>query len=401
VSSIFLRRLQIASLPQFTMRNLRPTPGLKRNSLVILLLACGGLSSIQPGAAYALDDSRPAYLRLVFNAEGQLMATAGCLSVVERHYAGAHWWSESDMDKDRGLGSAFKRVLAAIKNKDRESLLQLSAPSSRDPKIFDQQASAFFEQFSVLTVTEVPLSIQVDSLVIFFISVDYQGKVSKAPLVFQKAGENQFWFLPERSNSLEYALARDWFEVASKNTGTPSDSVYCTAREIERASYRIPVSSDAAVLAQDRSNMYLTGFRAGQSAAQGELTTRVQATLNALNASLAVYNGGTPLTTLTPTGAKRLADWWGTADANEHRNYVSAIVTQKPIFIFDLSPLIVVYTKSDSDVPRIMYFTPDLHGALLWTNSSYGTTFDRIFKDGPLYDAATQVPPFRSFSIQR
>ena len=378
----------------------RTGPRLVTCIVVTLLFMLVELFGIQPRAAFAASDSSLAYLRLVFNAEEQLEPTSGCFSVRERRYAGAHWWSAPDGAEGQGIEHALKKVMAAFKNKDRESLLQLSDPASRDPKIFDHQAAAFFQQFSVLSVTEIPQSVQVDSLVIFFITVEYQGKATSAPLVFRKASENQFWFLPERSKSLGYSLAREWFEAASKNA-EKSDAFYCTTAEIAKASYRMPISSDPAVAAQDRSYLYLAGFQLGESAPQTELTKRIEVTLNALKRSLAGYDGAGPSTTLTAMGEKRLKDWWATADGSQRKNYISAITTQKPFFVFDLSPLIVLYTKSDDGVPRVLYFTPDQRGALLWTNSSYGTTFDRIFKDGPLYNAAKLDPPFKSFFAQR
>ena len=367
--------------------------------VVTLLFALVASFAIQPRAAFAASDASTAYLRLVFNAEGQPEPTSGCFSVRERRYAGARWWSAPDGAEGQGIEHALKQVIAAFKNKDKESLLQLSDPASRDPKIFDQQASAFFQQFSVLNVAAIPNSVQVDSLVIFFITVEYEGKFTSAPLVFRKATESQFWFLPEKSKSLGYSLAREWFEAASKNA-QKSDAFYCTTAEIAKASYRMPVSSDPAVAAQDRSYLYLAGFQLGENTPLTDLKKRIEVTLNTLKASLAGYDGAAPLTTLSAVGEKRLKEWWATADANQRENYISAITTQKPFFVFDLNPLIVLYTKSDDGVPRIMYFTPGQHGALLWTNSAYGTTFDRIFKDGPLYNAAKLVPPFKSFFAQ-
>jgi hypothetical protein len=371
----------------------RPAKG-----IVVLLVALSAVLGTQPREARAASEARSAYLKLVFNAEGQLQPTSGCFNVRERRYTGAHWWSTADGTE--GIEHTLKKVVAAFKAKDRDSLLKVSDPGSRDPKTFDDQAAAFFQQFSILNVTDIPRSEQVDSLTIFFITFEYEGKVSSAPLVFKKADENQFWFLPERSKSLEYSLAREWFEATSKNAENP-DASYCTPDEIAKASYRIPVSSDPAVEAGDRSYLYLAGFPLGEKAPQTELTRRVDATLNTLNKSLAGYDGAAPLAILAGVGAKRLKDWWATADTSERNNYISAVTTQKPFFVFNLSPLVVLYTKGADNVPHVMYFMPDEHGTLLWTNSSYGTTFDRIFKDGALFNAAKSVPPFKSFLIQR
>jgi len=367
---------------------------------LILVVTLLGLLGIEPTADSAESRVRTAYLKLVFNAEGKPEPTSGCFNVQEQRYEDARWWSKPEVTERHDVEHLLKKVVATFKNRDRVSLLQMSDPAFRDPKVFDKQAEAFFQQFSVLTVKEIPRSIQINSLILFFLTFDYQGKVSSAPLVFRKASENEFLFLPERSTSLDYFLVSEWFDTLSRSADK-ADFYYCTSAEIGRASYRVPISSDPAVAAEDRSYLYLAGSQLGETSPPTELATRIESTLSTLKASLTAYGGAALLPTFGPLGAKRLKDWWATADTSERSNYISAVVTQKPFFVFDLSPLIVLYTKSDDKIPRIMYFTPDEKGSLRWTNSSYGTTLDRIFKNGPLYDAAKLVPPFSSFLIRR
>jgi hypothetical protein len=367
---------------------------------LIMLFTLLALSGIEPTANSAESGFRTTYLKLVFDAEGKQELTSGCFNVQEKRYEDARWWSTPGGTDRRDVEHLLKKVVAALRNRDRASLLQMSDPASRAPKVFDRQAEAFFQQFGVLTVKEIPRSIQINSLILFFLTFDHQGKVFSAPLVFRKAGENEFWFLPEGSMSLDYLLVSEWFDTLSASADKV-DSYHCTSAEIARASYRVPISSGPAVAAKDRSYLYLAGSQLGKIFPPTELATRIESTLSNLKASLMAYDGAAPLPTFGPLGAKRLKDWWATADASERSNYISAVVTQEPFFVFDLSPLIVLYTKSHHNIPRIMYFTPDGKGSLRWTNSSYGTTLDRIFKNGPLYDAAKLAPPFSSVLIRR
>jgi len=257
----------------------------------------------------------------------------------------------------------------------------------------------FFQQFSVLRIKGIPLSVDIDSLALFFVTFDYQGKTSSAPLVFRRTTKGEVWFLPEGSRSLDYLLASDWFDSLSRDTDK-ADSYECKPAEIARATHRVPISTDPALALEDRSYLYLTGWSAGEASAT-ELSKRIESTLRTLKASLKAYDGASLLQSLEPVGAKRLKDWWATAGATERANYISTVVSQEPFFVLDLNPLLVLYSKSKDNVPRVMYLVRDQEGTLRWTNSYYGTTLDLIFKNGPLYDAAKSSPPFDAFSIRR
>jgi hypothetical protein len=49
---------------------------------------------------------------------------------------------------------------------------------------------------------------------------------------------------------------------------------------------------------------------------------------------------------------------------------------------------------------QVMYFTVRSDNALLWTNSSHITVSDKIFKRGPLYNAASLPRPFSNVATK-
>ncbi|HLW48325.1 MAG TPA: hypothetical protein VKW09_11225 [bacterium] len=88
-----------------------------------------------------------------------------------------------------------------------------------------------------------------------------------------------------------------------------------------------------------------------------------------------------------------------TAGQSQRHMYERAIIEQQPFFLFDMSSVAVVYTKSPAAV-QVMYFTAGAGQEPLWVNSSYITDSDSVFKKGPLYDAAVRAVPFSDMAIK-
>ena len=365
-------------------------------AIAIQTLALGVLAaaffSVLPIAA--AQSPAPSYLKLVFSAEGHPLVTSGCLSVVEHQYPNVAWWSQPTASvPNTGAERALRSVIKTFLAKDRDTLLRLSEPSSRESASFDRQAGAFFEQFGELTIKSITRSIRIDDLTIFFLTVDFHGKISEAPLVFKEDGPDTVWFLPKPPPSIEFALAKDWIRADQSS----SDVVNCSPEKVDRANIRLPLTSSTSPATKDQSYLYLEGSGVGVGVQQSEDTKRVLITLKKLKEALTAYQGGAPLAELDTLGAQRLQEWWSSADDSERKAYVSAVVSEEPFFVFDLNPLFVVFTRSGKQAPHVLYFAPSRGGTLLWTNSSYGSTFDRIFKTGPLYESATPEPPFSSW----
>jgi hypothetical protein len=127
------------------------------------------------------------------------------------------------------------------------------------------------------------------------------------------------------------------------------------------------------------------------------LATRVKTTFAEMKAALVKPGIDAFAKHLTAGGADRLKQWYSSAQGNERDQYKSAIGDQTPFFLFDLGPVVVVYTRSSTRDVQVMYFTYTASNELAWTNASYITTADDVFKQGPLFEAASTEKPFSRF----
>ena len=110
---------------------------------------------------------------------------------------------------------------------------------------------------------------------------------------------------------------------------------------------------------------------------------------------------------MTVEGGGRLLQWWASAPRDERERYRTMFLQQEPFFIFDQSPLVVVYIRigvPDASKPtgvapgvQLLYFTQNAAGEWVWTNSSHVTVADRVFKDNPMAAAAASPQPFARF----
>jgi hypothetical protein len=68
--------------------------------------------------------------------------------------------------------------------------------------------------------------------------------------------------------------------------------------------------------------------------------------------------------------------------------------------VFDESPLVVVYTKTRTAQIQALFFTVSADKRLQWTNSSYITVADQVFKQGALLTAAGSPRPFSALALK-
>jgi hypothetical protein len=363
------------------------------------LLAVATVLSLASQVIWA-KNSRSVYLPLVFNAEGRPVATAACLLVTERTYPQTDWWT--DAASNTGPSErALKAVVAAIRRKDRAALYHLSHPAlGRDAKQFDVQAEAYFQQFAVLDLVSVTRAYEFDGFSVFFAHYWFKERSIFGPLVFAAEDDGSFGFLPYRAEAPTYRLVEDWFNAAGRPAATAAPA-YCGDEDIKRATHRISLGTSADVTRPPRqpSVLFLRGAPLDRPGNLHTLAARIRSAIAGLKSAAAGGSIDDLTAHLTPEGGRQLKEWFATADQAERRRYETAIVRQQPFFLFDLSPVAVVYTKSPAGV-QVMYFTAGAGGAPLWVNSSYITVPDRVFKTGPLYDAALQPVPFGSIAIK-
>jgi hypothetical protein len=363
--------------------------------VLIARLSVAGLLSVMPVLASSgfAQESRTVHARMTFKAEAREMRTSACLQIVERTYPASRWWEAPAAGSD-GPDRAFKAVIAAMLKKDRATLLRLTDPSqARDTARFDTQANAFFQQFESIRLLEVPRAFEFDDLVVFFGRFQSGTETALVPMAFAYQGEDSFGFLPARSNKVTFELVNDWF--APRTEDIKATPMYCSDADVKRATHRVELERAAF----KPSALLLTGVSLEGGAATG-VAQQAAARIEQMKAALKSGAFDAFYQAMTPEGAGRLRQWMATASATERDGYVNAFLQQQPFFVFDQSPLLVVYVR----VPRgelepsihAIYFTSVPGAGLLWTNSSHVTVADKVFKEGPLALASGTRPPFSS-----
>jgi hypothetical protein len=351
-------------------------------------------SAFGAGTDARAQESRVVYAAMTFKTEAGPLRTSACLQLTERVYPSLPWW-ESAEGYATGPDRAFKAVIAAIKKRDRASLLKWTNPDqARDTARFDQQAGAFFQQFESIKLLAVPRAYEFDGLVVYFGTFQSPTQTAVVPLAFAYQGGDSFGFLPSRSDKLTFVLVNDWFIPP---TGAPAESPsYCTVAEVKRATHRVPLLA----VSWRPSVLLLTGVPLDDAAPATALGTRVRSAIAQMKTALRPAEPSTFYGFLTPEGAGRLRAWFASAAPADRDGYKKAFLEHEPFFMFDQGPLVVVYMKSPAGEIQTMYFTAAGDMGLLWTNSSHITVSDRVFKQGPLFAAASASKPFSSLVIK-
>jgi len=362
-------------------------------------LAVIGIVMLWCGAAVA-EASHPAYLATVFSVEDKPTNTTACMEVAERTYSRAKWWEDAAASDDPAE-RAFKAMLAAMKRQDRDGLLQLSHPTlGRDPKRFEEQASAFFQQFQIVVVTSVPKAYELDGLAIFYAKLQIHENSVFVPFLFAREDSGAYGFLPYRTDLLTYQLLDAWFR-ADRGPAKTEHPAYCTEDEVKHTTHRIalvsPLGSGGNL---HPSVLFLRGGSLETTGSLSGTAQQVKTTFEQMAAALKAGNRDEFVKHLTPEGGRRLKEWFASASEADFNVYKDAILKQKPYFFFDVSPLVVVYTKSAKDEVQVMYFTPGPMSKLLWTNSAFLSISDSVYKTGPMLKAAMLEKPFSNIEIK-
>jgi len=354
-----------------------------------------GVAGMAFGTANAqTPPTRTIYAAMTFKAEAGPRRTSACLQLAEHDYPATAWW---ETPAASGPDRAFTSVIAAITKQDRGALLKLTDPAeARNATQFDRQASAFFQQFQTIRMVSVRHAYEFDGLVTYFGTFRSATQTAIVPLVFAYEGEDTFGFLPSRSRKPSFSVVSDWY--APDPASPPEAPNYCTDAEVKRATHRVAIGSSTWRPAL----LHLTGAPLDAPGPLAATAASVKATIDQMKAALrdADANIEPFARFMTPEGALRLRDWFARATTKERDDYKTAFANQQPFFVFDESPLVVVYTKTRDSGVQVLYFTVSADKRLLWTNSSHITTSDQIFKEGPLFAAASAPRPFSTLVIR-
>ena len=364
-------------------RIVRLLAGARRSLLAVACLALGAGSA-------AAQQSRPVYVPVTFDAEGTPLRTSACLLVSEIDFGPARWWEEGATGKVPPAAQALRGIFSAMRARDRAALLAGSdAGQTKDAQRFNQQADLYFSQIRSLQLLEVPKAYEFDGEVLFFVKFKGANETAFVPMSFTKSGAS-YKFLPMRSDLVSYRMLRDWFSTAwgPGKSETPS---YCSDAEVKRATHR--VSPAASVPAEQRTSVLLfTGAPVDAPGALAPAVARVKAAEAELKA--AAKQGIPALIAVLPkSGASRLEKWAATATEPETDFYKKEVLEQEPFFLFDLSTVLVVFSKAGESV-EVLYFAPagGSGESVKWMNSARVTTLDAVFKTAMKADAALEKP---------
>jgi len=344
--------------------------------------------------AMAESSGRLMYLPMIFYTEAGAIRTAACLEVTEQVYAATRSWK--DFGRDAGASEkAFEAVISAIMRKDLAELGRLSDPTrGRDPAKLERQAMAFFQQFEVIKLVAVPRAYLFDGLTLFFAEVRGKDQTFFAPFAFTYQPDGSFKFLPYRTEQITYLLVTDWFNSkwGPAQSNNPS---YCSDEEIRRANHRISLIPKA----WRPSRLFLYGAPLDNPGHLADIAKLVKGTMAELKETVRDRRWDDLIGHLTAAGGERLQKWLGSASASDRTQYERSVLEEEPFFVFNASPLVIVYTNSPNKDVHVMYFTTR-DGKLLWTNSSHVTVADQVFKSGALFRAAWLAKPFSNIAVK-
>ena len=360
-----------------------------RSSSLILLLCARSL----PAAAV--------YVPLTFHAEQETIKTNACLEVNEWVYpqtsTSTSTWNGFGKPSPNPAEAALEAVVAAIRQKDRNRLAQLSDPeATAKAQEFDKQAGAFFSQFAAVKLASVPRAYALDGLAIFL--GDFQTTSGRifVPLVLRGQSDGTFRFLPSRTQQIALTLISDWFEApwGPAKSAAPS---YCSTADTSRATHRAPLTGARPVPLSPAGLLYLRESPPATNQTGGRLMPAV----GRIQTSIAKGDIQQLLPLMTKGGANRLKAWYDKASTPERNAYMESLAGFKPFFAFDAAPLTIVYGRDASGSIHVMYFTTASNGATLWTNSSHVTSADEVFGHGVLLEQASLSPPFRGIELKK
>ena len=346
----------------------------------------------------AAEPGRSIYVPISFHSGSGVIPTTVCLQVTELVGGQVTEGSNGTVAAE----AALKSVIAAIKRKDRDALLRLAdSKQGRDPKRFDEQATAYFRQFEMIELLGVSRAYELDGLVVLFASLRFKENSFFAPFVFTNGDSGSVGFLPYRTDLLSYQLLEDWLfaKWGPANVETPT---YCSKQAIERATHRVavvpPIGTTLHVL--HPSYLFLTGVLLESPGEFNSLALQIQSFIKVLDAAVSSDRMDNFYSLLDSGDGKSARAWYLAADGAERSKFKEAIREQRAFFFFDASPLLIVYTKTSAGNVQTMYLTFDSKHDLRWANSARVTLADRVFKRGALHDASMAGKPFSGVALK-
>jgi hypothetical protein len=347
-------------------------------------------------ALAAQANARAVFIPLVFDIEHSTTLTRACLKGVEQDFQQNRWWQNNNAAIGRDEQTLIK-VIAAMRKKDQAALYHLSEAANR--KRFDNQAAAYFAQLQAANIIAIPWKFDLGGAVVFYAKLSIQNDTGYAAFAFARSHDGQLKFLPGVGNRTDIALMNKWFYSpwGPARSGQPT---YCARSTINHATHRVPIRphSDAAVVRAGMT-LFLTG---GSLTKPGPVKTLLRPTkslITKLEKSAEKNDIKGIASQMDPAEASHLLKWAKTATAQQRARYAKSLATLKPFYLFDASPVIIVYVKTRAGI-QVMYLAKDKQNKLRWINAARLVLADRVFKRGLLYAAAKTEPAFHGLRIK-
>lgn len=325
-------------------------------------------------------------LPLIFNTESEPVKTSACLQVAEKNYGDLRWW-ESKTGNQTPAELSFSKTISAIIKGDKKALYELSDLQDTEPKNFEQQANAYFEQLKTIQIASTPLAYEFNNIAVFYVKLTYtyknQQKSFFAPFVFSESPDGSFKFLPSRSNHLGYVLLDNWFESGwGPSTSSP---IYCNENELRNSNITIALSASKIEKNKSGRSMQisLNGLQISDKTEISQKTIEILKKIKSINPE---ENFDSYRDYMTEDGFKNLKSWYFNLNKDERKSNITAFTDNTPFYLYNEPPLVIAYTSGVRGV-QVIYLI-STNNNLLWVNSSHITAMDNLFKSGPVYDYA-------------
>ncbi len=343
---------------------------------------------------YAQEEKR-VEIPLTYSEGAMAVETSACLSIQEKTYAPelSDWKNFKNMTQ-AGPEKALIETVTAMQRKDGSRLKELSHPEfGRDPKQFEEQASAYFSQLEAFQVNKVSSYSKFDNLVVFFVRLTSNDKAGFADFPFMYDEHGNFGFLPYKSKSLALDLTRDWFQSDWGPAKSKSPS-YCGPSLLNKVTHEVAL--EEANHSDSAAKLLLVGNKLDNNGRYAELCKQITNMQEALSHNrLDEFFDG-----FTEHGKKRNREWFvGETDERLRTQYIENFVAQAPFYVFDADPIFVVYTRTKSSTVKVLYFVQQGEHQFKLAGESVGSSFDRIFKSKSFIKAASEEQPFNNWKI--
>jgi hypothetical protein len=190
-------------------------------------------------------------------------------------------------------------------------------------------------------------------------------------------------------DELAHDLVNEWLSNAAPGAADPP---LCEDAVVKRATHRVPIGPEK--VRGTRLNILLRGAPFDDPGQLRDLVGRVKRAMASIDKAVAKKDFNALMKVLTKSGAEGLTQWLPTADERQCDFYFKSLSGKAPFFVFDASPLVIVYARSERIAP--IYFIVSEDGRLLWENNPPITRVYKAFSDGAMKAAEVEAEPFSS-----